>query len=82
MKRYKIFFQILPKQDVLDVEGRAVQRKLEQEKFPVKHCRIGKCIDMEVEAPNLEEVKRKAKEMADKILFNPLVEDYKFEILS
>ena len=80
MKKYKAFVKILPKAEVLDVEARAVKRKLEEKKFLVKNCRIGKFLELEIEAESRKQAEEKIKEMASLVLFNPLVEEYDFEI--
>ena len=79
MKRYKVFFRILPKKEVLDIEGRAVKRKL-QPSFLIDSCRIGKFVDMEIQAKDKEDASLKAKEMASKVFVNPLVEEFSFEV--
>ena len=53
--------KVLPRPEVLDVQGRAIVQTLEQNGKAVKECRYGKCIRLQVEAENPESAKEKVK---------------------
>jgi phosphoribosylformylglycinamidine (FGAM) synthase PurS component len=69
--------KVMPRDVILDTQGRAVEQTLELRKLSAK-CRVGKFIELEIEGPEEEGLKR-AEEIAKFVLCNPLIE--KFEIL-
>jgi phosphoribosylformylglycinamidine synthase len=70
------------KKGVLDPQGKAVHHALENLGFSgVKDVRVGKQIIVEVEAESPEEALEMVREMADKLLANPVIENYKLELL-
>lgn len=70
----KIGVRVMLKNEVLDVEGRAVADTLKREGTQVDDCRVGKYIILDVPAQNLTEAKTKATEIARQVLSNPLIE--------
>jgi phosphoribosylformylglycinamidine synthase len=64
---------ITPKEGLLDPEGRAVKEILEDNGYKVKSVRVGKVVELEVEHPS------QVKEMVEKFLYNPLIEEYVIE---
>ena len=77
----KFGVKILPRSEVLDPQGRAVQGLMENQGFSLKQCHMGKYIVLEVEAENLEQGKGMVSQMVDKLLHNPLIESYEVEPL-
>lgn len=77
----KFALKVLPKPEVLDTQGRAVQSTLKDQGFPLQACQVGKYIVLEVEAKNDSEGTELAKAMANKGLYNPLIENYELEKL-
>ena len=74
--------KVLPRPEILDVQGRAIMQTLEQNQKAVKDCRYGKCIRLSVTAKNEAEAKDKVKEIAEFILYNPLTETYELKVIS
>ena len=74
--------KVLPRPEILDVQGRAIMQTLEQNQQTVKDCRYGKCIRLLITAENVEKAKDKVKEMAEFILYNPLTETYELNVIS
>ena len=72
--------RILPRNEVLDTQGRAVQRTLERTGRKLFSCRVGKYIELQLEGSD-EQVLKEAKEIANFVLHNPLIETYQLEIL-
>ena len=71
------------KPGILDVQGVAVQRALVGLGFSdVVDLRIGKVVDLEVDAETEEAARLRADEMCRKLLINPILEDYTIEIAS
>ena len=66
---------IMPKEGLLDPQGRAVEEMLRDNGFNVKNVRVGKVVEMEVP----EEVDLKL--IVEKYIINPLIEDYEIEEL-
>jgi len=69
------------KKGVLDPQGKAVLHALDTLGFnDVENVRVGKQILIDINTDNKEEAINKAKEMADKLLANPVIENYEIEV--
>lgn len=67
---------------ILDPQGKAVEHSLKSLGFnSIEDTRIGKYIELKINADSKEEAERISKEACDKLLANPVMEDYSFEIL-
>jgi phosphoribosylformylglycinamidine synthase subunit PurS len=68
------------KSGILDVQGAAVQRALGSLGFgDAAGVRIGKVIELDVEATTAEGARARADEMCRKLLANPVLEDFTIE---
>ena len=68
---------------VKDPEGDAIRGALESLDFTgVGDVRIGKVIDLEIDAPNDAAAREIVEEMAKRLLANPVMERFTVEILS
>ena len=76
----KFALKILPRPDVLDTQGRAVGGSLKAHGFALKDCHMGKYIVLGVEACSLESGKKMVLAMAEKGLYNPLIETCQLEL--
>ncbi|HEX2987890.1 MAG TPA: phosphoribosylformylglycinamidine synthase subunit PurS [Chloroflexota bacterium] len=66
---------------VLDPQGQAVQGGLQQLGFDtVISVRAGKYLEIKLEAPDKADAERLVNEMCDKLLANPVIEQYRFEV--
>ncbi len=74
--------KILPKKEVLDVQGRAIADMLKRQGRAIKNCQYGKFIRLTIHTDDLEFALGEAKKMAKSVLCNPLLETYELEILS
>ena len=75
----KIFISL--KQGVLDPQGKAIERSLHTFGYQeVQDVRAGKFLELEVDASSRESAEARVREMCDKLLANPVIEDYRFEI--
>ncbi len=73
----KLSVLITPKIGVLDPEGRALQRALEDLGYAqVKDAQIGKLITLEVDVEDQERARELVREMCEKLLANPVIEQY------
>jgi len=67
---------IRPKDGILDPQGQTVERALPALGFEgASHVRIGRLVELEVDDPS------QVPAMCEKLLANPLIEDYEVELL-
>lgn len=70
------------KREVLDPQGDAVRRALDSLGFPgVRDVRIGKLVEIDLEPSDRATVENDVRAMCEKLLANPVIEDFRFEIL-
>jgi phosphoribosylformylglycinamidine synthase subunit PurS len=78
----KIGVKIMPRLEVLDTQGRAVEKTLEQHGRKVTSARVGKYVELQVGETNQEAALKKAREIAEFTLYNPLIETFELEVVS
>ena len=79
--RVKIFVSL--KQGVLDPQGKAIERSLHTLGYhEVGNVRAGKYLELELDASSRDDAELRIREICDKLLTNPVIEDYRFEINS
>jgi phosphoribosylformylglycinamidine synthase subunit PurS len=71
---------VRPKGGILDPQGEAVERSLRQLGFEVGEARVGRVIDLEVDAPSVDEARTQLERMCENLLANPLIESYEIEL--
>ena len=71
---------VRPKQGILDPQGEAVETALEHLGFSVADARVGKIVDLEVDASTPDEARKQVERMCEQLLANPLMESYEVEI--
>jgi phosphoribosylformylglycinamidine synthase PurS subunit len=71
---------VRPKQGILDPEGQAVQSSLRQLGFSVDEARVGRVVDLEVEAPDAVAARAEVERMCEQLLANPLIESYEIDL--
>jgi phosphoribosylformylglycinamidine synthase len=71
---------VRPKQGILDPQGQAVESALGHLGFKVSDARIGKVIDLEVDAPDETTARTQVEEMCRQLLTNPLMESFEVEV--
>ncbi len=70
------------KNGVLDPQGEAVKKSLKVLDYgQVDEVRIGKFIEVWLEGDDRESALKELEEMSDKLLANPVIEDYRVEIV-
>ncbi|RQD75279.1 MAG: phosphoribosylformylglycinamidine synthase subunit PurS [Candidatus Syntrophonatronum acetioxidans] len=78
---WKAKIQVTLKKSVLDPQGVAVEKALKTLNYNnVGDVRVGKYLEVSVEGNDREEVESQIREMCDKLLTNPVIEDYTFEV--
>ena len=74
----KVFVSL--KRSVLDPEGKTIKHALETMGYSdVADVRCGKSFDLTVDASK-EKAEQVVKEICDKLLANPVIEEYRYEI--
>ena len=71
---------VRPKQGILDPQGAAVEAALGPLGFTVSGARVGKVVDIEVQAADADEARAAVEKMCEQLLANPLMESYEVEI--
>ena len=71
---------VRPKAGILDPQGEAVERALEHLGFTVSGARIGKVVDLDVEAADETAARAQVERMCEQLLANPLIESYEIEL--
>jgi len=71
---------VRPKAGILDPQGEAVESSLRQLGFPVGEARIGRVIDLDVDAATPDEARGQIERMCERLLANPLIESYEIEV--
>jgi len=70
------------KPGILDVQGAAVKRALGGLGFAdLEDLRIGKVVDLAIDANGGEHARARVDEMCRKLLANPILEDYTIEVV-
>jgi phosphoribosylformylglycinamidine synthase len=67
---------IRPKAGILDPQGEAVQGSLSTLGFAVTSARVGRLVDLEVEAPDVDAARVEVERMCAELLANPLIESF------
>jgi phosphoribosylformylglycinamidine synthase len=71
---------VRPKQGILDPQGQAVESSLRQLGFSVDGARIGRVVDLEVDAADAATARAQVEQMCEQLLANPLIESYEIEL--
>ena len=79
MAQVKVYVTLKP--SLLDAQGKVVQGALQQLGYDgVEQVRIGKYVEMTVQ--DGQEMDAQIKEMCDRLLANPVIEDYRYEVVA
>ena len=71
---------VRPKQGILDPQGQAVESSLRQLGFAVAEARVGRVVDLEVEALDPVLARAEVERMCEQLLANPLIESFEIEL--
>ena len=76
--RFKVYVRL--KAGVLDVQGKAIEGGLKSLGFDnVDDVRIGKLVELNITADSEQQAKSQADEICQKLLANPVIEDYEIK---
>ena len=71
---------VRPKPGILDPQGQAVESSLQHLGFAVGEARVGRVVDLEVDAADAAEAQAQVERMCEQLLANPLIESYTIEL--
>jgi phosphoribosylformylglycinamidine synthase subunit PurS len=82
VSEYRFAVSVMPRPGILDPQGRAVENALPQLGASSVHgVRVGRRVEMTVEAADEAEARAIVERLAGELLANPLVEDWRVELL-
>lgn len=77
MTRYRLSVHIVPRRGILDPQGKAVSDALHSLGFAqVTDVRVGRFLVLDAEAASADAARDAARAMCEKLLANPVTEDY------
>ena len=77
--RVRVFVTL--REGVLDPQGKAVENSLHSLGFTsVSEVRMGNYLELRVDADGAADAERQTRSMCEKLLANPVIEDYRFEV--
>ena len=68
------------KKSILDPQGSAVEKALQSMGYAVEQVRIGKFMEVTLPEEDREKAESIMHEICHKLLSNPVIEDYRFEL--
>ena len=71
---------VRPKAGILDPQGDAVGDSLRKLGFHVGGARVGRLVDLEVEAATPADARADVERMCQELLANPLIESFEIEV--
>ena len=81
MQQYQVRLRVMLKNGVLDSQGETVRHALHSLGYAqVSKVAMGKQIELTLTAADQKAADRQVREMAEKLLVNPVIEDYEFEV--
>ncbi|MBN1112091.1 MAG: phosphoribosylformylglycinamidine synthase subunit PurS [Bacteroidales bacterium] len=79
--RFQAEINVMPLKALLDPQGKAVTNTLHNIGYvTVENVRIGKHISLEIEAQDENEAAQKINDVCNKVLINPIMEGFEYEI--
>jgi phosphoribosylformylglycinamidine synthase PurS subunit len=77
MTAFRVEVRVMPRAALLDPQGQAVEHALQALGFSeVARVRMGKHLVLDVQAASRDEALTRARAMCDRLLANPVTEDY------
>jgi phosphoribosylformylglycinamidine synthase len=78
---FRVHVRVMPRGGLLDPQGQAVEHALAALGFAeAAGVRVGKAIELNVTAPSRRDAESRARAMCDKLLANPVTEDYLLQV--
>lgn len=74
---YRVHIRVMPRDGLLDPQGQAVEHALGELSFGgVANVRVGRAIEVDVAADSAEDAETASRQMCEKLLANPVTEDF------
>ncbi len=71
---------VRPKPGILDPQGEAVQESLRKLGFSVGGARVGRLVDLDLDASSPHDARVEAERMCQELLANTLIESFEIEV--
>ena len=71
---------VRPKAGILDPQGEAVEGSLRKLGFAVADARVGRVVDLELNASDPDAARAELERMCEELLAHPLIETYDIEL--
>ena len=71
---------VRPKPGILDPQGQAVENSLGHLGFAVRDVRVGRVVDLEIDASSADEARTEIESMCEQLLANALIESYEIDL--
>lgn len=71
---------VRPKQGILDPQGQAIEGSLRKLGFEVSHVRVGRIIDLDLQAESPNHARTQVERMCSELLANPLIESVQIRL--
>jgi phosphoribosylformylglycinamidine synthase PurS subunit len=71
---------VRPKAGILDPQGQAIEGSLRQLGFAVGEARVGRVVDLQLDASDPVAARAEVERMCEQLLANPLIESYEIEL--
>jgi len=83
VSQFRLRMAVTLKPEVLDPAGQATQRVVQERGFPsVSHLRIGKLVEITLEASSVEEALAQGQRLGQEFLANPVMERFEVWVAS
>ncbi|MHC1625882.1 MAG: phosphoribosylformylglycinamidine synthase subunit PurS [Methanoculleaceae archaeon] len=69
------------KEGMLDPEAGAIQKALVNLGFPVRSLRTARVFTVEIDASDATAAEEEARQMCERLLANPVIHDYRIEVI-
>lgn len=78
---FRVHIRVMPRRGLRDPQGQAVESALAALEFTgVTNVHLGKAIELDLAAGSPEEARALARAMCEKLLANPVTEDFEIEV--
>lgn len=80
---YKAQIKVTLRKSILDPQGKTVEHSMQSLGYKnISDTRIGKYIELKIDASSENEARKVTEEVCHKLLANPVMEDYEFSIVN
>lgn len=81
LRKYQARIYVTLRPSVLDPAGTAVQSGLRHMGYDVEQVRIGKYIELNINADDENKARSQLEQMCNQLLANPVIENYRFDFV-